>query len=112
MLAPGQHAGVAVSGGADSVCLLHLLAALASPWNLHLTVLHLDHGLRGEESREDAEFARALSVSLGLPVEIRRVSLESAGGNREQAARAARLEFFRAAMAAHGIDRVAVGHTR
>jgi tRNA(Ile)-lysidine synthase len=112
MLAPGQHAGVAVSGGADSVCLLHLLASLAPLWNLRLTVLHLDHGLRGEESREDAEFVRALSVSLGLPVEIRRASLAEAGGNREQAARAARLEFFRETMAAHGIDRVAVGHTR
>jgi tRNA(Ile)-lysidine synthase len=112
MLAPGQHAGVAVSGGADSVCLLHLLASLAAPWNLRLTVLHLDHGLRGEESREDAEFVRALSVSLGLPIEIRRASIEDAGGNREQAARAARLEFFRQAMADHGIARVAVGHTR
>ena len=112
MLAPGEHAGVAVSGGADSVCLLHLLASLAAPWNLRLTVLHLDHGLRGEESREDAEFVRALSVSLGLPIEIRRASLGEAGGNREQAARAARLKFFREAMAAHGIARVAVGHTR
>jgi len=112
MLVPGQHAGVAVSGGADSVCLLHLLDALAGQWNLRLTVLHLDHGLRGEESRQDAEFVRALAASLGLPVEIRRASLADAPGNREQAARAARLEFFREAMAAHHLDRVAVGHTR
>ena len=112
MLAPGEHAGVAVSGGADSVCLLHVLASLAAPWNLRLTVLHLDHGLRGEESRQDAEFVRALAASLGLPIEIRRAALAGAGGNLEQAARAARLEFFREAMAAHGIDRVALGHTR
>jgi tRNA(Ile)-lysidine synthase len=112
MLTPGQHAGVAVSGGADSVCLLHLLASLAARWNLRLTVLHLDHGLRGEESREDAEFVGALAASLGLPVEIRRASLADAPGNREQAARDARLEFFREAMAAHGLHRVAVGHTR
>lgn len=111
MLAPGQHAGVAVSGGADSVCLLHLLAALAARWNLRLTVLHLDHGLRGEESRQDAEFVRALAVSLGLPVEVRAAVLPGAG-NLEQAARQARLDFFREAMARHTLDRVAVGHTR
>ena len=112
MLAPGQHAGVAVSGGADSVCLLRLLAALAPAWNLRLSVLHLDHGLRGEESRQDAEFVRDLAASLGLPFELRRVLLAEAPGNSEQAARAARLEFFREAMAARGLDRIAVGHTR
>jgi tRNA(Ile)-lysidine synthase len=112
MITPGQHAGVAVSGGADSVCLLHLLASLAPAWDLRLTVLHLDHGWRGEESREDAEFVRALAASLGLPIEIRRASLADSRGNREQAARTARLEFFRDAMAVHGIARVALGHTR
>ena len=104
--------GVAVSGGADSVCLLHLLAGLAAAWNLRLTVLHLDHGLRGEESRADAEFVASLAGSLHLPFELRRVSLADAPGNREQAARTARLAFFREAMAAHRLDRVAVGHTR
>ncbi len=112
MLAPGEHAGVGVSGGADSVCLLHLLASLAARWNLRLTVLHLDHGLRGEESRQDTEFVRALAASLGLPVEIRNAALAEAAGNLEQAARAARLRFFHEAMAAHGIACVALGHTR
>jgi tRNA(Ile)-lysidine synthase len=112
MLAPGQHAGVAVSGGADSVCLLHLLAALVPAWNLRLSVLHLDHGLRGEESREDAEFVGDLAASLGLPFELRRASLDDARGNREQAARTARLEFFRDAMNGRSLHRVAVGHTR
>ena len=112
MIGRGEHIGVAVSGGADSVCLLHLLAALAAPWGLRLTVLHLDHGLRGEESRADAEFVRAMAASLGLPIEIRHAALAQAGGNREQAARAARLRFFRQAAAAHSLTHVAVGHTR
>lgn len=111
MLAPGQHAGVAVSGGADSVCLLHLLAELAPRWNLRLTVLHLDHGLRGEESRQDAEFVRELAGSLGLPFETRSAAICQAG-NLEQAARQARLAFFRDAMSRLAIDRVALGHTR
>jgi tRNA(Ile)-lysidine synthase len=46
----GQRVGVAVSGGADSVCLLHLLRELAPRWELRLSVLHLNHRLRGEES--------------------------------------------------------------
>ena len=68
MFSPGQTAGVAVSGGADSVCLLFALRELAPRWGIALAVLHLDHGLRGEESRGDAEFVRRLALELGLPV--------------------------------------------
>jgi tRNA(Ile)-lysidine synthase len=106
MIRPGQRVGVAVSGGADSVCLLHVLAALG--YELH--VLHLDHNLRGEESRGDAAFVRDLAERLGLPVTIREAKL--AEGNLEQAGRQARLAFFRAMMAAGVVERVATGHTR
>ena len=53
MFARTARVGVAVSGGADSLCLLYLLSDLAPEWQLALTVLHLNHGLRGEESRGD-----------------------------------------------------------
>ncbi len=53
MFAPGQRAGVAVSGGADSVCLLHVLVELAPSLGLSLSVLHVDHQLRGEDSRAE-----------------------------------------------------------
>lgn len=109
MLAPGRL-GVAVSGGADSVCLLHLLHELAPAHRLCLTVLHLDHNLRGEESRADAEFVRSLAASLGLPAVIRRADLPP--GNLEQAGRDARLAFFRDLISAGAVDRVALGHTR
>jgi tRNA(Ile)-lysidine synthase len=103
--------GVAVSGGADSVCLLHLLHQLAPGWELTLTVLHLNHGLRGEESRGDAEFVREQARSLGLPVIVREVKLP-ADGNLEQAAREARLELFQTATLEGRLDCVATGHTR
>jgi tRNA(Ile)-lysidine synthase len=106
MISPGMHVAVAVSGGADSVCLLHVLLELAPRWDLRLSVLHLDHGLRGEESQRDAEFVRALGERLGLPVTIRQAAL--AAGNLEQEARRARLALFRNS----GADRVATGHTR
>jgi len=111
MLTAGMRVGVAVSGGADSVCLLHALMELAPRWDLRLSVLHLDHGLRGEESRADAEFVRELATRAGLPAVVRNADL-GVSGNLEQAARAARLAFFRESMARGAADRVATGHTR
>ncbi|MBI4875750.1 MAG: tRNA lysidine(34) synthetase TilS [Acidobacteria bacterium] len=112
MFAPGMSVGVAVSGGADSVCLLHVLRELAPRWNLHLRVLHLDHKLRGEASREDARFVAALAAELGLPFELREADVAAAAGNLEQAARRARRSFFLDALAAGRVQRVALGHTR
>jgi tRNA(Ile)-lysidine synthase len=111
MLTRGQTVGVAVSGGADSVCLLHVLLELAARWDVRLAVLHLNHGLRGLESDQDAEFVRRLAAQLGLPFHLRESDLASAHGNLEQAARRARLEFFRETIACCAVDCVAVGHT-
>jgi tRNA(Ile)-lysidine synthase len=108
----GQKAGVAVSGGADSVCLLHVLHELAPRWNLQLIVLHLNHGLRGRESEGDAEFVAQLARDLDLTCEIRKTDLRNNDGNLEQAAREARLAFFTDLMTAEVADRVALGHTR
>jgi len=107
MLPPGQRAGVAVSGGADSVCLLHILKEIAPAG---LTVLHLDHQLRGAESRADAEFVAAMAARMGLPLISQRAEL--GGGNLEAAAREARAAFFREAIQSGTVDRVATGHTR
>jgi tRNA(Ile)-lysidine synthase len=107
MVPEGCRIGVAVSGGADSVCLLEVLRELAPA---PLTVLHLDHQLRGVESKADAEFVAALAQRLGLPIVNRRAEL--GGGNLEQAGREARLAFFRETIRAGVVDRVATGHTR
>jgi tRNA(Ile)-lysidine synthase len=112
MFTPGQKVGVAVSGGADSVCLLYALLELAPRWGLDLSVLHLNHGLRGEESRADAGFVRELAGQLGLPVTIREAGLAASPDNLEQAARAARLAFFREMIESGAVERVALGHTR
>jgi len=116
MFQPGQRVGVAVSGGADSVCMLHVLRELAPRWNLRLVVLHLDHKLRGEESRQDAAFVRRLAAKLDLPFGLQETDVgalcRETGENLEQAARAVRLEFFQRERQAGTIDRVATGHTR
>lgn len=110
MLAPGDRVGVAVSGGADSVVLLHLLHALISTLALHLMVLHVNHGLRGWESDEDARFVRDLSRSLGLPC----VGTNGipGPGNLEQEARQLRRDFFERCRAEHRLQKIALGHTR
>jgi tRNA(Ile)-lysidine synthase len=111
MFARTARVGVAVSGGADSLCLLHLLSELAPQWELALTVLHLNHGLRGEESRADAAFVREQAQRLGWPAIVHEAQLP-ADGNLEQAAREARLQFFHSAMQSARLDCVATGHTR
>jgi tRNA(Ile)-lysidine synthase len=112
MIRTGERVGVAVSGGADSVCLLHVLAELRPRWNLRLHVLHLNHNLRGEESREDAAFVTRLAGAFGFPITVGEAQPASWDDNLEQAARQARLAFFREAIASGAVDRVAVGHTR
>ncbi|MFN7995040.1 MAG: tRNA lysidine(34) synthetase TilS [Bryobacteraceae bacterium] len=115
MFLPGHRVGVAVSGGVDSVCLLHILHGLAAQWDLRLTVLHLNHRLRGEESEGDAVFVRDLAAQLGLSFESGEADVAAicreTGENLEQAARAARLDFFRRFLGTT-LDRVALGHTR
>jgi tRNA(Ile)-lysidine synthase len=111
MFRHGDRVGVAVSGGADSVCLLHVLVALAPRWGLDLHVLHVNHNLRGAESHGDAEFVRTLAAELGLPFALRELEL-GFKGNLEEAARGWRYSFFREWMEQAGGARVALGHTQ
>src|SRR5262249_61460164 len=76
MLAGGETVLVAVSGGADSVALLHLLVELAPAWRLRLLVLHVDHQLR-PDSAADADFVRGLGARLGVPVDVATVAVDS-----------------------------------
>jgi tRNA(Ile)-lysidine synthase len=116
MFQEGQRVGVAVSGGADSVCLLHVLRELAPRWKLSLAVLHLDHKLRGEESHRDALFVRDLAAALDVPFELQEADVPAlcrkTDGNMEQTARAARLDFFKRLTQAGAVHRIATGHTR
>src|SRR5215210_1311205 len=70
-----------VAGGPDAVALLRALVELGS----RPVVLHVDHGLRGEQSRDDAKFVRELCERLDLVYEERRAKLE--GGNLQEEAR-------------------------
>ncbi len=107
---------VAVSGGADSVTLLHLLTRLRADWSLHLVAAHLDHGLR-PESAGDADFIAGLATRWGLRLETSTLPPAALArqGNLEAAARRARYRFLADVAVSHQIDgnpvEVAVAHT-
>ena len=88
MLAAGDRVVVGVSGGADSVALLHLLRLLTPEFRLTLHVLHVDHQLRADSAR-DADFVRALGRRLDVPVDVVAVDVERRG-SLEAAAREGR----------------------
>lgn len=110
MLTPGDRVGVAVSGGADSVTLLHVLNRLRERFQIGLMVLHVNHELRATESDEDEQFVRELAALLGFEIAVAKGPVE--GGNLEQQARDVRREFFHRMMREHGLAKVALGHTR
>lgn len=97
---------VLVSGGPDSVALLRSLVALGG----EPAVLHVDHGLRGEESRADADFVRSLCAGLGVRCEVEELDLE-AGPNLQERAREERYRLAREAAGRLGFEVVATGHT-
>ncbi len=109
MLAGGETVLVAVSGGADSVALLHLLLSLAPAWQLRLHALHVDHQLRAN-SAADADFVKKLGSRLGVRVDVATVAVDRQG-SLEAAARAARYAALEECAARVGAERIAVGHT-
>jgi tRNA(Ile)-lysidine synthase len=103
---PQENIGVAVSGGADSLYLLHHLR----DQDLRLTVLHVNHKLRGPESDADEAFVRDIAAALTLPFLCHAAPVSA--GNQEQQARESRYGWFRSLIAAGIITRVALGHSQ
>ena len=114
-LAPGDLVIVAVSGGPDSLALLHALARTRRETSLRLYAAHLDHGLRGRESEADAAFVSKTCRDLG--VELTAETVDTGAFRRthrlslEDAARRLRYRFLARTAAGLGARAVAVGHT-
>ena len=116
MLRSGERVAVAVSGGPDSVALLHALRELSSDLGVSLAVAHLNHRLRGEDSGRDQEFVRDLASSLALQFFVHsidvRAEADKQNENLEQTARLCRYQWFHRLITDGLADKVAVGHTR
>ena len=111
----GKRLLVAVSGGPDSLALLHALYRLSGEHNLTLCGAHLNHRLRGEESEADAEFVGETFRGLGIPFTVDGVDVAAYRRRHrlslEDAARRVRYSFLADAAAKHGADAIALGHT-
>jgi len=106
---------VAVSGGQDSVCLLHILVKLQEELKVGLHVAHLNHQLRGADSEADAQYVSDLAHQLGIPATIGQRDVKAHQAQQrtslEEAAREVRYTFLAQVAKSVGADRVAVGHT-
>jgi len=115
LLESGDTVIVAISGGADSVALLDVLASLAS-YHLTLVPAHLNHLLRGDDSDRDEKFVRQIAARYGLNPEIRRVDVAAdaaaTGLSLEEAGREARYSFFRELASRYGAQAIALAHHR
>jgi len=106
---------VAVSGGPDSVCLLHVLVKLQEALGVKLHMAHLNHQLRGAEAEADARYVSALAHRLGNPATIEQRDVKGYQAQHhislEEAAREVRYTFLAQVARSIGANQVAVGHT-
>ena len=116
MIGSGEGVLVGISGGPDSVALLHLLWSLKEDMSFSLVAAHLNHRLRGKESDGDEEFVRQMTTKLGVrliteSVEVGKVA-EKESLNLEDAARRERYRFLLRTAKTLSLSKIAVGHTR
>ena len=114
MLESGDSVLIAVSGGADSVTLVHVLHSLSAEYRLRLAIAHLNHCLRLKESDRDARFVAALAQKLDVPLFLEKQDVyrlhRRAHLSLEEAARKVRYEFFVKTASSHGFNKIATGH--
>ncbi len=107
---------VGVSGGPDSLVLLHILLQLQAEWQLQLHVATLDHGLRGAAGVADADFVEAVAHEGGVACTRGTVDVPAIAArqdmNLEEAARQARYTFFVDLAVEIGARRIAIAHNR
>lgn len=105
---------VAVSGGADSMTLLHALAALREEKALSLLAAHVHHGLRGEQADADEAFVREQCEAMNIPLEVLHTDVAGKalrGEGIEAAGRRIRYDYFRCLAQQNGCSFIATAHT-
>ena len=114
MLEAGGSIVAGVSGGADSMCLLHFLYILRKDWNLTVIAAHVNHGLRGEEAKRDEEFVQSWCEAHGVPFEVLHADVNAlakvSGQGTEACGRDVRYRFFSGLAEKYGAS-IATAHT-
>ncbi|MFC2948845.1 tRNA lysidine(34) synthetase TilS [Virgibacillus sediminis] len=114
LLKEGSTVLAGVSGGPDSMALLHYLSTLRQEWGLKVVAVCVDHQLRGEESKDDLEYVRDICREWGIP--FKGASLDVPSYKRRKqigtqvAARTLRYRYFAEQMEAYRADYLALGH--
>lgn len=105
---------VALSGGPDSVCLLHMLYSLKDKLKIKLFAAHINHCLRGNEADEDEEYVKNFCKRLEIPCYVKRADINKIAEERkissEMAGREVRYEFFDEIYNKYGLNKIAVAH--
>lgn len=114
LLNKGDRVVIALSGGPDSVALLHLLIALRAKFDLDLAAVHLDHAIR-PNSAKDREFCSQLCRNLKIKFYSKRMDIPALAKRRrlslEEAGRKARYAYLESISSQHGYSKIATGHT-
>jgi tRNA(Ile)-lysidine synthase len=115
LLRPGDRVGIAVSGGADSVALLRILVELRRELGIVLSVVHVNHKLRGAESDDDELFVRELADAYGLAFVAKAIDVKTFASEHklsiEAGARSLRYDFFCNLLQKNQQDKVATAHS-
>lgn len=114
LLQKGDKVVVGLSGGPDSVCLLHMLCSVRDIYNLEIVAAHINHMLRGKEADEDENYARKISNSLGVEFFCKREDINRYGKEKglssETAGREVRYNFFNEVKRNCSFSKIATAH--
>ena len=112
----GDKIVVGISGGPDSVCLLHILVEISGKFNIKLIAVHVDHMLRGEEAENDRKYVEKFCRNLGIPLFVESYNImeiaNQEGIGLEEAGREIRYKVFQKIADQTGSSKIAVAHNK
>jgi tRNA(Ile)-lysidine synthase len=114
MIEKGDGVIIGLSGGPDSVSMLHILNRIKDNLDFKIYAVHLNHLIRGEEAFRDEEYAKELCKSLGVPFYLKRIKVEEYakehGMSSEEAGRFLRYNLFNEIAEKVGANKIALAH--
>ncbi len=114
LIKPKDRILIALSGGADSVFLFYLLLQMRGELELDLRAVHVEHGLRGDQSILDAQFVERLCERYQIPLQEYRCNIaksaQKSGRTIEEEARVVRYRFFEEISDMWEVDKIAIAH--